>query len=143
MMNVFALRHDDGLLLWGRVSGTCDVRQCSQLIMLLEHQVLPPGSQVVLDFSGAEHIQYRAVPLLIRLGRRVENRRCQLRIAGMSDYMRRIVEFGGALEGREFIERHMWAGSLLPRPLGGKPVASRVRDPQDLLAKGVMLPSLN
>jgi hypothetical protein len=143
MMNLFTLPHDAGLLLWGRVSGTCDVRQCGQLIMLLEHQVLPPGSQIVLDFSGAEHIQYRAVPLLIRLGRRIERRRCHFQIAGMSNYMQRIVEFGGALEGREFIERHMWAGSLLPRPLGAKPVASRVRDPRELLAKGLMLPSLN
>ncbi|MCK4306313.1 MAG: STAS domain-containing protein [Candidatus Eisenbacteria sp.] len=143
MMDLISLLHEDSILLWGRVAGCCGKQECSQLIQLLESVELPPGSHVVLDFSWTDHIDYRAVPLLICLGQRIEGRLSSFRIAGVSDYLRRIVEIGAALDGREFMDRYVDAG-LAPSTVVDVEARGFCRgDSNDPVLQGLVEPSLN
>lgn len=143
MMELVTLEGRGGMLVQGRMTGSWSSRDCGQLLLLIEQLALPPGCQVVLDFSGADHVDYRAAPILIQLAQEVERRGGHFHIAGVSDYLRRIMELEGALDGREFIEEHIWTGSTLMDHAGETArgsgfAAARAGHLQDLL-----VPSLN
>lgn len=118
MSNLAHVRGAGRALFWGRMSGTWGKPEMAQLLVLIDSLGLAPGSRVVLDFAEAEHVDFRAVPLLIHLGLRLERRRADFHLAGVSDYLRQIVEVECALDGREFIERHLWHGSSRPDSRG-------------------------
>lgn len=140
MMDFVCLEGTKGDLVWVRMEGHWGARECARLLMLLEEMDLPVGSEVVLDFIGAEHLDYRMAPLLIDLGRGIEARRGQLRIAGLTAYLQHIMELGCALEGREFVETHLWTGSTLRSRVFEEQGAPRLSAPP---AHSLVIPSLN
>ena len=107
MMELVKLSTPSGLILWARLSGQWSGSAFDRLAARIAGLALPAGSQVVLDFSAIDHLDYRAVPRLIRLAATALDRQEELRVVGFSPYLRRIVDFGGALDGREFLERHV------------------------------------
>jgi ABC-type transporter Mla MlaB component len=111
-MELFTTESNGEVILWGGMDGRLGRKECGQLLFLLESISLPPGIKVVLDFSDATHIDFRAVPLLIQMGRKIERRSGAFMIAGVTEYLRFIMELGSALDGREFIEEHVWAESV-------------------------------
>lgn len=111
-MELFTTEYNGELILWGGMDGKLGRKECGQLLFLLESIALPAGIKVVLDFSDATHIDFRAVPLLIQLGRKIERRHGAFLIAGVTEYLRFIMELGSALDGREFIEEHAWRDSV-------------------------------
>jgi len=113
MIDLVALEHENAVLLWAHIGPRWGLADCQQLRLVVEAMALPPESQLVLDFAEARHIDYRAIPDLIMLGREMERRAGRFRLAGFSEYLQRIMELGGALEGREFVENHRWNGPLL------------------------------
>ncbi|MBM3316880.1 MAG: STAS domain-containing protein [Candidatus Eisenbacteria bacterium] len=113
-----------GVTVWGRLTGHCGVDECRALQRLLLRMPLRPGSRVVLDLSAARHLHLRAVPRLIALAERLQDRGTRFDLVGLSAYLARIVELGGGLEGRDFLERHGLFGSPLPGsadPGAGRP----------------------
>jgi hypothetical protein len=107
-----------GLVLWAHLSGQWAGANFDRLGSRIGALGLPAGSQVVLDFSAIDHLDYRAVPHLVRLGPCVERHEGSLRVVGLSEYLICIVAFGGALEGCEFLERYAQTGaSRLARAL--------------------------
>lgn len=126
MRDLLRLRGVGKALFWGRMRGDWGKRELGALLVVIDSLGLAPGSQVVLDFADARHVDYRAVELLIRLGRRLEQRRAAFRLTGLNAYLRQIFELGGALEGRDFLDQHLWDGSHNPVSPGA---SSRARRP--------------
>jgi hypothetical protein len=132
MIDLVTMNTAAGLVLWARLWGQWAGANFDRLAARIAALGLPSGSQVVLDFSAIDHLDFRAVPHLVRLGTCVEARQAALRVVGLSEYLVRIVDFGGALDGREFLERHRDGGALGPaRPAaspdafsGGSPAGS-------------------
>ncbi len=114
MRDVLRLRGVGKALFWGRMRGDWGKRELGALLVVIDSLGLAPGSQVVLDFADARHVDYRAVEMLIRLGRRLERKRSAFRLAGLNPYLRQIFELGGAVEGRDFVEQHLWDGPHEP-----------------------------
>lgn len=127
MRELLRLRGVGKALLWGRMRGDWGKSELGQLLVLIDALGLAPGSRVVLDFSTARHVDYRAVELLIHLAQRLERRRAAFHLTGLTPYLRQIFELGGALEGRDFIEQHLWHGSHNQRSSGAS--ARRLRSP--------------
>ncbi len=143
MIELVTVQQPLGELLWGRLSGCWGAPEWRRLYMLLARMQLTCGSRVVLDLSAIDHLHFRAVPLLFELARGVEGRGACLHVTGMSQYVQRILELGGALEGRDFIEQHGLGSSPLPDPAdpsarGGRWLPWSARDP-----RGLAVPSLN
>ncbi len=116
MIDLQTMNTAEGLILWARLRGQWAGANFDRLASRIGALALPPGSQVILDFSAIDHLDFRAVPHLVRLGPCVESRQGSLRVVGLSPYLGRIVDFGGALEGREFLERHVEGGAARLRP---------------------------
>ena len=136
-MDVFTVVDQTGRkVIWSDLSGKLGRRECGQLLYLIEGVIFPPGTQVVLDFSQAHHIDYRVVPLLIQMARKIERRSGAFSIAGVTEYLRFIMELGSALEGREFIEEHTWSGTLIPTGVNNRCRKFRLGDLGDLLPSG-------
>ena len=143
MMDFVCLEGTDGDLVWVRLEGHWGEPECTRLLMLLEELDLPAGSEVVLDFIGAGHLDFRMAPLLIHLGRGIEARCGRFRIAGLTDYLQHIMELGCALEGREFVEEHLWTGSTLRSRVFEECGATRLPAPAAVPHHSVVMPSLN
>ncbi len=143
MMDLFVFDHEGGTLVWARMSGEWGRKECLHLLNLFQEVAFPPGSQVILDFARARHIDYRAVPLLMNLAARVERRRGLFRITGVSDYLRRIVELGAALGGREFLEEYAWNGSAPAGVSAGRERVSRLGGAAAGFAPRRVVPSFN
>ena len=110
MMELVKLNTPSGLVLWAHLSGQWSGAAFDRLAARIAGMALPAGSQVVLDFSAIDHLDYRAVPRLIRLAAGSAGRQEELRVVGFSPYLRSLVVFGGALDGCEFLERHVASG---------------------------------
>ena len=114
MIQFVSLMQSNGALLWGRIGGSWGPSESLRLQAHLDQLDLPSGSHLILDFAQTKHMHFRSVPLLIDLAGGLEERGVSLEITGLSDYLRRIVELGSALDGRELIERHQQQRLLLP-----------------------------
>lgn len=137
MMELVKLSTPSGMILWARLSGQWGAGAFDRLAARIAGLALPGGSQVVLDFSAIDHLDYRAVPRLIHLAESVLARQEELRVVGFSAYLRRIVDFGGALDGREFLERHAPAtggGGPAPR---GRAAACSEAEPVNVWARSL------
>jgi len=129
-----------GLMLWSRLQGDWGLDECQRLISLFAGLGLPDGSLVFFDFSETRHVHFRAGTLLIALARELEARGAQLRFVGLSEYLRGILELGGALDWRDLAERSGLGSSPLPSPAGCGLGASTLpygRDPHGLVVLGV------
>jgi len=143
-MDIFSVLDKSGQkIIWSGLAGKLGRRECGQLLFLIDGIPLPPGTKVVLDFSEASHIDYRVVPLLIQLAHKVERRHSAFRIAGVTDYLRFIMELGSALDGREFIESHTWNGNLIAAGPSSRRRKFRLGDLGDLLPAGKGGPCAN
>jgi len=123
----------EGPVLWARLWGQWAGANFDRLAARIGALALPAGSRVILDFSAIDHLDFRAVPHLVRLGPCVESCQGSLRVVGLSAYVSRIVVFGGALEGREFLERYVAgdAAHLRPGSLAGRCAARSGRRARD------------
>lgn len=105
-----------GGLVWGRLTGHWGAREWARLETMLARLPLEPGTRVVLDLSALRHLQLRAVPRLLALASALRERGAELVLTGLSDYLVKLVELSGGIEGRDLIERHAWMISPLPGP---------------------------
>lgn len=113
MIKVRSTKQASGVTHWGVLSGDWGPEECRQLLHLLLRADLLPGSRLLLDLSRTMHVHYRAVPVLMEIGRHCAARRVLLRLAGVSLYVRRIVEVACAQAGRDFLDGHSWVCSPL------------------------------
>lgn len=118
MICLLSMQHPGGALHWGRVSGTWGLAECTRLLALLAEAELGPRSRVILDFSETDHLHYRAVPALLQIAARCKAGSATLRIVGLSDYLKQIVEVASALAGRDFVEEHIGFHAPLLGPAG-------------------------
>ena len=105
-MDIVSLRTEEGLLHWVRLEGQPERREFRQLGDRLGALHSCGAVRFVLDFSAVDHLDYRAVPHLLELVRAVEGLAADVRVVGLSDYLRRILDFGGALDSRELLDRY-------------------------------------
>ena len=80
MMDLFVFDHSGGTLVCARMSGQWGRKECLHLLNLFQEVTFPPGSQVILDFARARHIDYRAVPMLMNFAARVERARKEAKL---------------------------------------------------------------
>jgi hypothetical protein len=96
------------------VGGDWSAPEWDTLLAWVDDAALPPGSQVVLDFSEARHMHFRTAPRLLEIAHKLEQRGAVPCVVGLSEYLRRIVEVACALEGRDFLERHGLGAAARP-----------------------------
>ena len=128
---------------WGMLSGEWGPIECRELLGLLQETRLRAGSHLFLDLSQTTHMHYRAVPILMEIGRHCAARSVRLLLTGVSPYVRRIVEVACAQAGRDFLDGHSGVCS----PLLGHAGLTAVEDGPGRLASddphGLAVPSLN
>jgi hypothetical protein len=111
-----------------------------RLVALFAGLDLRDGSLVCFDFSETRHVHFRAGALLIALARELETRGVRVRLRGLSEYLRGILELGGALEWRDLAERSGLGSPPLPSPAGCDLGASTLpygRDPHGWVVLGL------
>ena len=142
MIEITVMARGEGSLVWGRLCGSWGACEWQRLAGLLGHLAIPAGGRIVLDLSTAQ-LHFRGVPTLLALGHAIEERELRLTVTGLSDRLRWVLELGGALAGREFVERHALGDSPLPGPADSRDVWREIHAPLPRGPHGRAVASLN
>lgn len=142
MIEVTLLTRAEGSLVWGRLHGGWGTREWERLAGLLGCLAIPAGSRIVLDLSAAQ-LHFRGVPSLLALSGAIEERELHLTVTGLTEPLRWVLELGGALAGRDFVERHALEDSPLPGPADPRGVLRAYHAPPSRGPHGRAVASLN